>query len=76
MFWTVCGLLSLEGFWRLRAYVPEGAWSWSAWAYGFGALLLLVSGGSRLLAVAAFPRAYQVWCGAARGVAGCGASPA
>ncbi|MEK7918144.1 DUF2339 domain-containing protein [Burkholderia contaminans] len=62
-FWTVCGLLSLEGFWRLRAYVPEGAWSWSAWAYGFGALLLLVSGpGSRLRwPVAAFPRAYQVW---------------
>ncbi|MDN7932714.1 DUF2339 domain-containing protein [Burkholderia metallica] len=63
MFWTVCGLLSLEGFWRLRAYVPEGAWSWSAWAYGFGALLLMVSGpGSRLRwPVAAFPRAYQVW---------------
>ncbi|MBN3840190.1 DUF2339 domain-containing protein [Burkholderia sp. Ac-20349] len=62
-FWTLCGLLSLEGFWRLRAYVPEGAWSWSAWAYGFGALLLLVSGpGSRLRwPVAAFPRAYQVW---------------
>ncbi|MCU9954048.1 DUF2339 domain-containing protein [Burkholderia sp. BKH01] len=63
MFWTLCGLLSLEGFWRLRAFVPEGAWSWSAWAYGFGALLLLVSGpGSRLRwPVAAFPRAYQVW---------------
>ncbi|MCA7926796.1 DUF2339 domain-containing protein [Burkholderia cenocepacia] len=62
-FWTLCGLLSLEGFWRLRAFVPEGAWSWSAWAYGLGALLLLVSGpGSRLRwPVAAFPRAYQVW---------------
>jgi len=62
-FWTLCGLLSLEGFWRVRAFVPEGAWSWSAWAYGFGALLLLVSGpGSRLRwPVAAFPRAYQVW---------------
>ncbi|KVH07807.1 MULTISPECIES: DUF2339 domain-containing protein [Burkholderia] len=62
-FWTLCGLLSLEGFWRLHAFVPEGAWSWSAWAYGFGALLLLVSGpGSRLRwPVAAFPRAYQVW---------------
>ncbi|MBR8364341.1 DUF2339 domain-containing protein [Burkholderia sp. AU19243] len=63
MFWTLCGLCSLEGFWRLRAFVPEGAWSWSAWAYGFGALLLLVSGpGSRLRwPVAAFPRAYQLW---------------
>ncbi len=63
MFWTLCGLFSLEGFWRLRAFVPEGAWSWSAWAYGFGALLLLVAGpGSRLRwPVAAFPRAYQVW---------------
>ncbi|WP_233345675.1 DUF2339 domain-containing protein [Burkholderia cepacia] len=62
-FWTLCGLLSLEGFWRLRAFVPEGAWSWSAWTYGFGVLLLLVSGpGSRLRwPVAAFPRAYQVW---------------
>ncbi|KFG92247.1 membrane protein, partial [Burkholderia paludis] len=62
-FWTVGALLSLEGFWRLRAFVPEGAWSWSAWAYGFGTLLLLVSGpGSRLRwPVAAFPRAYQVW---------------
>jgi len=63
MFWTLCGLFSLEGFWRLRAFVPEGAWSWSAWAYGFGALLALVAGpGSRLRwPVAAFPRAYQVW---------------
>ncbi|KVT18483.1 hypothetical protein WT24_30075 [Burkholderia sp. MSMB1078WGS] len=62
-FWTLGGLLALEGFWRLRAFVPEGAWSWSAWAYGFGALLLVVSGpGSRLRwPVAAFPRAYQVW---------------
>ncbi|WP_175837152.1 DUF2339 domain-containing protein [Burkholderia anthina] len=62
-FWTLCGLFSLEGFWRLRAFVPEGAWSWSAWAYGFGALLLLVSGpGTRLRwPIAAFPRAYQVW---------------
>ncbi|WP_175921805.1 DUF2339 domain-containing protein [Burkholderia latens] len=63
MFWTLCGLCSLEGFWRLHTFVPEGAWSWSAWAYGFGALLLLVSGpGSRLRwPIAAFPRAYQVW---------------
>ncbi|KVM96811.1 DUF2339 domain-containing protein [Burkholderia diffusa] len=63
MFWTLCGLFSLEGFWRLRAFVPEGAWSWSAWAYGFGALLLLVSGPASRLRwpVAAFPRAYQVW---------------
>lgn len=63
LFWTLCGLFSLEGFWRLRAFVPEGAWSWSAWAYGFGLLLLLVSGpGSRLRwPVAAFPRAYQLW---------------
>ncbi|WP_269502940.1 DUF2339 domain-containing protein [Burkholderia sp. IMCC1007] len=63
MFWTLCGLFSLEGFWRLRAFVPEGAWSWSAWAYGFGALLLLVAGpGTRVRwPIAAFPRAYQVW---------------
>ncbi|MGU7774846.1 DUF2339 domain-containing protein [Burkholderia sp. MR1-5-21] len=63
MFWNVCGLLALEGFWRLRAYVPEGAWSWSAWAYGFGLLLLLVSGVGAPLRwpVARFPRAYQVW---------------
>ncbi|AFJ87458.1 MULTISPECIES: DUF2339 domain-containing protein [Burkholderia] len=63
MFWTLCGLCSLEGFWRLRAFVPEGAWSWSAWAYGFGALLLLVSGpGSRLRwPIGAYPRAYQLW---------------
>ncbi|MGU7779351.1 DUF2339 domain-containing protein [Burkholderia sp. PU8-34] len=63
MFWNVSGLLSLEGYWRLRAYVPEGAWSWSAWAYGFGLLLLLVSGvGTRLRwPVARFPRAYQLW---------------
>ncbi|WP_261525275.1 DUF2339 domain-containing protein [Burkholderia multivorans] len=62
MFWTLCGLCTLEGFWRLRAFVPEGAWSWSAWAYGFGALLLLVAGpGARLRwPVAAFARAYQI----------------
>ncbi|PRF89984.1 DUF2339 domain-containing protein [Burkholderia multivorans] len=62
MFWTLCGLCALEGFWRLRAFVPEGAWSWSAWAYGFGALLLLVAGpGARLRwPVTAFARAYQI----------------
>ncbi|MFP3564165.1 DUF2339 domain-containing protein [Paraburkholderia sp. SIMBA_030] len=63
MFWTVGVLLALEGYWGLRAYVPEGAWSWSAWAYGFGILLLLVAGvGHRLRwPVARYTQAYQVW---------------
>jgi hypothetical protein len=42
-FWTLCGLLAFEGYWRLRDYVPEGTWSWSAWAYGLGLCLLAVS---------------------------------
>ena len=60
MFWTVCGLLSLEGFWRLRAYVPKArglergptvSVRCSCWCRP----------GSRLRwPVAAFPRAYQV----------------
>jgi len=63
MFWALCGLLALQGYWSMRAYVPEGAWSWSAWAYGFGVLLLLVAGlGGRLRwPVVRFTHAYQVW---------------
>ncbi|MGF6899570.1 DUF2339 domain-containing protein [Paraburkholderia sp. GAS348] len=63
MFWTAGALVALEGYWGLRAYVPEGAWSWSAWAYGVGILLLLVAGvGHRLRwPVARFVEAYQVW---------------
>ncbi|MFM0128268.1 DUF2339 domain-containing protein [Paraburkholderia sediminicola] len=66
MFWTAGALVALEGYWGLRAYVPEGAWSWSAWAYGFGILLLLVAGvGHRLRwPVARFAAAYQVWAAA------------
>ncbi|MFM0270452.1 DUF2339 domain-containing protein [Paraburkholderia aspalathi] len=66
MFWTAGALVALEGYWGLRAYVPEGAWSWSAWAYGFGILLLLVAGvGHRLRwPVARFVMAYQVWAAA------------
>ncbi|MFM0211541.1 DUF2339 domain-containing protein [Paraburkholderia sediminicola] len=66
MFWTAGALVALEGYWSLRAYVPEGAWSWSAWAYGFGVLLLLVAGvGHRLRwPVARFVVAYQVWAAA------------
>ena len=62
MFWTLCGLLALQGYWSMRAYVPEGAWSWSAWAYGLGVLLLLVAGlGGRLRwPVVRFTHAYQV----------------
>lgn len=62
-FWNLCGLAALEGYWRLRGYVPEGAWSWSAWAYGFGLILLALSGvGMRVRwPVARFARAYLVW---------------
>ncbi|KDP88215.1 membrane protein [Cupriavidus sp. SK-3] len=63
LFWTLCALLSTEAYWRLRAYVPEGAWSWSAWAYGYGGLLALLSAwGWRLRwPVARFARAYLLW---------------
>ncbi len=63
LFWALCVLLSTEAYWRLRAYVPEGAWSWSAWAYGYGALLVLLSAwGWRLRwPVARFARAYLLW---------------
>ncbi|MFJ1253859.1 DUF2339 domain-containing protein [Cupriavidus sp. CuC1] len=63
LFWTVCVLLSTEAYWRLRAYVPEGAWSWSAWAYGYGGLLALLSAwGWRLRwPVARFSKAYLLW---------------
>lgn len=63
MFWTLCWLLALEGYWRLRDLVPEGAWAWSAWAYGFGILLLLLAGpGARLRwPVMRYARAYLLW---------------
>lgn len=62
-FWMLCALLAFEGYWRLREFVPEGAWSWSAWACGVGLCLLAVSTlGTRLrwpVAVQAW--SYQVW---------------
>ncbi|MDR3383923.1 DUF2339 domain-containing protein [Cupriavidus basilensis] len=63
LFWTVCMLLSTEAYWRLRAYVPQGAWSWSAWAYGYGGLLALLSAwGWRLRwPVGRFQRAYLLY---------------
>ncbi|HEX7911326.1 MAG TPA: DUF2339 domain-containing protein [Paraburkholderia sp.] len=63
MFWTAGAFAALVSYWGLRDYVPEGAWSWSAWAYGFGVLLLLVAGVGHHLRwpVARFMRAYQVW---------------
>lgn len=63
LFWVLCALLSTEAYWRLRAYVPEGAWSWSAWAYGYGALLAWLSAwGWRLRwPVARYARAYLLW---------------
>ncbi|TDY26514.1 putative membrane protein [Paraburkholderia sp. BL6665CI2N2] len=66
MFWTAGALAALEGYWALRTYVPEGAWSWSAWAYGFGVPLLLLAGAGHRLRwpVARFMRAYQVWAAA------------
>ena len=68
-----------RGFWRLRAYVPEGAWSWSAWAYGFGALLLLVSGPARGCAGPSRRFRARTRYGVrrrSRRCCGCGASPA
>lgn len=66
MFWTAGALVALAGYWGLRAYVPEGAWSWSAWAYGFGVLLLWLAGAGHRLRwpVARFMQAYQVWAAA------------
>jgi uncharacterized membrane protein len=63
MFWVLCCVLAQQAYWRLRAYVPEGAWSWSAWAYGLGITVLLVSTvGTRLRwPVGRFARAYQLW---------------
>ncbi|CAN7262307.1 DUF2339 domain-containing protein [Trinickia sp. LjRoot230] len=63
MFWTLCCLLAQQAYWRLHAYVPEGAWSWSVWAYGVGLLVLLVSTAGTHLRwpIARFARAYQLW---------------
>ncbi len=63
MFWNLCAFLAQEGYWTMRDWVPEGAWSWSAWAYGMGAMLLAIAGaGSRLRwPVQRFERAYVIW---------------
>jgi len=63
MFWVLCCVLAQQAYWRLRTYVPEGAWSWSAWAYGVGMAVLLVSTvGTRLRwPIGRFARAYQLW---------------
>ncbi|MFC4274099.1 DUF2339 domain-containing protein [Achromobacter aloeverae] len=62
-FWTLCGLLTMEGYARLGAWVPEGTWQWSAWAYGYGLMLLLLAGPGARLAwpVRRHARAYLVW---------------
>ena len=40
MFWTLCLIAGLEFHEFVAAYVPEGVWQWSSWAF-VGALLLL-----------------------------------
>ncbi|MDE4917892.1 putative membrane protein [Cupriavidus metallidurans] len=63
LFLTLCVLLSDEGYWRLRAFVPEGAWSWAAWAFGHGCLLAVLAGAGLRLhwPVRRFARAYLLW---------------
>ena len=63
MFWSISVLFALEGYWWLFARVPEGAWTWSAWAYVYGGLLLAVSTiGTRLAwPIGRYARAYQLW---------------
>ncbi|MDE2203397.1 MAG: DUF2339 domain-containing protein [Burkholderiaceae bacterium] len=63
LFWWICGMLATEGYWRLDAYVPEGTWSFAAWAYGYGALLALLAGAGWRMRwpIARFERAYLLW---------------
>ena len=63
LFWLICGVLATEGYWRLDAYVPEGTWSFAAWAYGYGALLALLAGAGWRIRwpIARFERAYLLW---------------
>jgi uncharacterized membrane protein len=62
MFWIVSILFALEGYWWLFARVPEGAWTWSTWAYVYGGLLLAVSTIGKRLAwpIGRYARAYQL----------------
>jgi uncharacterized membrane protein len=63
LFWLICGVLATEGYWRLNAYVPEGTWSFAAWAYAYGALLALLAGAGWRIRwpIARFERAYLLW---------------
>jgi uncharacterized membrane protein len=63
LFWWFCGMLATEGYWRLDAYVPEGTWSFAAWAYAYGALLALLAGAGWRMRwpIARFERAYLLW---------------
>lgn len=63
LFWLICGMLATEGYWRLDAYVPEGTWSFAAWAYAYGALLALLAGAGWRIRwpIARFERAYLLW---------------
>jgi uncharacterized membrane protein len=56
-------MLATEGYWRLDAYVPEGTWSFAAWAYAYGALLALLAGAGWRIhwPIARFERAYLLW---------------
>lgn len=63
LFWMICGVVATEGYWRLDAYVPEGTWSFAAWAYAYGALLALLAGAGWRIRwpIARFERAYLLW---------------
>ncbi|MGA3983390.1 DUF2339 domain-containing protein [Ralstonia nicotianae] len=63
LFWLICGVLATEGYWRLNAYVPEGTWSFAAWAYAYGTLLALLAGAGWRIRwpIARFERAYLLW---------------
>ncbi len=63
LFLTICIVLATEGYWRLHAYVPEGAWSWSVWACGYGILLAALStwGWKISWPIMRFQRAYLWW---------------
>lgn len=65
LFLSLCVVVSTEGYWRLRDVLPGGAWRWSAWAFGHGALLAaLAVAGTRLdWPVRRFARAYLAWAG-------------
>lgn len=63
LFWMICGVLVMEGYWCLDVYVFEGIWSFVVWVYVYGVLFVLLVGVGWCICwfVVCFECVYLLW---------------